>query len=119
MKASSNKEFEQGIYGSFTVASVVVDSDVGRHDYLMVGVNVSDHLYLPLLVYHTGAVVVQVSVKSLAQCHDVPAEALEDPLYIVMSTDPATSSRTSLILPKAARTRRARTSPSPSSPRRT
>ena len=87
MKASSNKEFEQGIYGSFTVASVVVDSDAERHDNLMVGVNVSGDLYLPMLVYHTGAVVVQVSVKSLAQCHDVPAEALEDPFYIVMSTE--------------------------------
>ena len=52
--------------------SGVVDTDAGRHDYLMVGVNVSDHDYVPLLVYHTGAVVVQVSVKSLAQCHDVP-----------------------------------------------
>ena len=87
MKASSNKEFEQGIYGSFTVASVVFDYDAGRHDELKVGVNVSDSLYLPLLVYHTGAFVVRVSVKSLAQCHDVPAEALEDPFYIVMSTE--------------------------------
>ena len=87
MKASSNKEFEPGIYGSFTVASVVVDSKARRHDALTVGVNVSDHDYVPLLVYHTGAVVVQVSVKSLAQCHDVPAEALEDPFYIVMSTE--------------------------------
>jgi hypothetical protein len=87
MKASSNKEFEPGIYGSFTVASVVVDEDARRHDALRVGVNVSDNKYLPLLVYHTGAVVVQVRVKSLAQCHDVPAEALEDPFYIVMSTE--------------------------------
>ena len=30
MKASTNKEFEQGIYGSFTVASVVVDHDTRR-----------------------------------------------------------------------------------------
>ena len=84
MKASSNKEFEQGIYGSFTVASVVVD---GSSRSLKVGVNVSDNLCLPLLVYHTGAVVVRVKVKSLAQCHDVPAEALKDPFYIVMSTE--------------------------------
>ena len=39
--------------------------------------NLSDNLYLPMLVYHTGAVVVQVSVKSLAGLHDVPAEALD------------------------------------------
>jgi len=31
--------------------------------------------------------VVRVKVKSLAQCHDVPAEALKDPFYIVMSTE--------------------------------
>ena len=87
MKASTNKEFEQGIYGSFTVAGVVVDSDAKRHDALKVGVNLSDNLYLPMLVNHTGAVVVQVVVKSLAGLHDVPAEALKDPIYIVMSTE--------------------------------
>jgi len=44
MKASSNKEFEPGIYGSFTVASVVLDHDAKRHDELKVGVSAINDL---------------------------------------------------------------------------
>ena len=62
-KASSCKEIAPGVFVPFTVAGITMK---GQGPQVVVAVNPHGHKYFSMLVHHTGAAVVRITVASIA-----------------------------------------------------
>ena len=85
-KASSLKEIAPGVFVPFTVAGRTVK---GQGPQVRVAVNPYGDKYVPLLIHHTGAAVVRITVASIDATHGVTKQQLAEPLYFVSSLDNA------------------------------
>ena len=65
-KASSYKEIAPGVFVPFTVAGITM-KDAGPR--VVVAVNPHGHKYFSMLVHHTGAAVVRITVASIHATH--------------------------------------------------
>ena len=85
-KASSYKEIAPGVFVPFTVAGRTM-KDAGPQ--VVVGVNPYDNKMVPMLVHHTGAAVVRITVESIHATHGVTDAQRQEPLYVVVPLDNA------------------------------
>ena len=85
-KASSCKEIAPGVFVPFTVAGITM-KDGGPK--VVVAVNPHGHKYFSMLVHHTGAAVVRITVASIAATHGVSEQQRAEPLYLVLALNNA------------------------------
>ena len=85
-KASSCKEIAPGVFVPFTVAGITMK---GQGPQVVVAVNPHGHKYFSMLVHHTGAAVVRITVASIAATHGVSEQQLAEPLYLVLALNNA------------------------------
>ena len=85
-KASSYKEIAPGVFVPFTVAGITVK---GQGPQVRVTVNPHGDMNVPMLVYHTGAAVVRITVESIHAKHGVTEQQLAEPLYLVLALNNA------------------------------
>ena len=85
-KASSCKEIAPGVFVPFTVAGITMK---GKGPEVVVAVNPHGHKYFSMLVHHTGAAVVRITVASIAATHGVSEQQLAEPLYLVLALNNA------------------------------
>ena len=85
-KASSCKEIAPGVFVPFTVAGITM-KDAGPR--VVVAVNPYGDKYVPMLVHHTGAAVVRITVESINATHGVSEQQLAEPLYLVLALNNA------------------------------
>jgi hypothetical protein len=85
-KASSYKQIAPGVFVPFTVAGITTK---GRGPQVRVGVNPHGHKYVPMLVHHTGAAVVRITVASIAAKYCVTDAQRQEPLYLVLALNNA------------------------------
>ena len=83
-KASSYKEIAPGVFVPFTVAGITM-KDAGPR--VVVAVNPYGDKYVPMLVHHTGAAVVRITVESITAKHGVSEQQRAEPLYFVSPLD--------------------------------
>ena len=83
-KASSYKEIAPGVFVPFTVAGITMKDASPR---VRVAVNPHGHKIVPMLVHHTAAAVVRITVESIHAKHGVTRQQLAEPLYFVSSLD--------------------------------
>ena len=83
-KASSYKEIAPGVFVPFTVAGITMKDASPR---VRVAVNPHGHKIVPMLVHHTAAAVVRITVESIHAKHGVTKQQLAEPLYLVSSLD--------------------------------
>ena len=75
-KASSYKEIAPGVFVPFTVAGITM-KDAGPR--VVVAVNPYGDKYVPMLVHHTGAAVVRITVESINATHGVSEQQRAEP----------------------------------------
>ena len=85
-KASSYKEIAPGVFVPFTVAGITM-KDAGPR--VVVAVNPYGDKYVPMLVHHTGAAVVRITVESINATHGVSEQQRAEPLYLVLALNNA------------------------------
>jgi len=85
-KASSCKEIAPGVFVPFTVAGITM-KDGGPK--VVVAVNPHGHKYFSMLVHHTGAAVVRITVASIHAKHGVTDAQRQEPLYLVLALNNA------------------------------
>ena len=85
-KASSYKEIAPGVFVPFTVAGITVK---GQGPQVRVTVNPHGDMNVPMLVYHTGAAVVRITVASIAAKYCVTDVQRQEPLYLVLALNNA------------------------------
>ena len=85
-KASSCKEIAPGVFVPFTVAGITM-KDGGPK--VVVAVNPHGHKYFSMLVHHTGAAVVRITVASIHATHGVSEQQRTEPLYLVLALNDA------------------------------
>ena len=85
-KASSYKEIAPGVFVPFTVAGITMK---GQGPQVRVAVNTLVYKYFTMLVHHTGAAVVRITVASIAATHGVTDAQRQEPLYVVVPLDNA------------------------------
>jgi hypothetical protein len=85
-KASSCKEIAPGVFVPFTVAGITMKDDGPQ---VRVAVNPHGDKMVPMLVYHTGAAVVRITVASIAAKHGVTDAQRQEPLYLVLALNNA------------------------------
>ena len=85
-KASSYKEIAPGVFVPFTVAGITMKDQGPR---VVVAVNPHGTKIVPMLVHHTGAAVVRITVESIHATHGVTEQQRTEPLYFVSSLDNA------------------------------
>ena len=85
-KASSCKEIAPGVFVPFTVAGITM-KDGGPK--VVVAVNPHGHKYFSMLVHHTGAAVVRITVASIAAKYCVTDVQRQEPLYLVLALNNA------------------------------
>jgi hypothetical protein len=85
-KASSCKEIAPGVFVPFTVAGITM-KDGGPK--VVVAVNPHGHKYFSMLVHHTGAAVVRITVASIHATHGVSEQQRTEPLYLVLALNNA------------------------------
>ena len=85
-KASSCKEIAPGVFVPFTVAGITMK---GQGPLVRVAVNPHDQKYFPMLVHHTGAAVVRITVASIHAKHGVTDAQRQEPLYLVLALNNA------------------------------
>ena len=81
-KASSYKEIAPGVFVPFTVAGITM-KDAGPR--VVVAVNPYGDKYVSMLVHHTGAAVVRITVESINATHGVSEQQRAEPLYLVLA----------------------------------
>ena len=85
-KASSYKEIAPGVFVPFTVAGITM-KDAGPR--VVVAVNPYGDKYVSMLVHHTGAAVVRITVESINATHGVSEQQRAEPLYLVLALNNA------------------------------
>ena len=85
-KASSCKEIAPGVFVPFTVAGITMK---GQGPQVVVAVNPHGHKYFSMLVHHTGAAVVRITVESINATHGVSEQQRAEPLYLVLALNNA------------------------------
>ena len=85
-KASSYKEIAPGVFVPFTVAGITMKDDGPQ---VVVAVNPHGHKYFSMLVHHTGAAVVRITVASIHAKHGVTDAQRQEPLYLVLALNNA------------------------------
>ena len=85
-KASSYKEIAPGVFVPFTVAGITMK---GRGPRVVVAVNPHGNMNVPMLVHHTGAAVVRITVESINATHGVSEQQRAEPLYLVLALNNA------------------------------
>ena len=85
-KASSYKEIAPGVFVPFTVAGITM-KDGGPK--VVVAVNPHGHKYFSMLVHHTGAAVVRITVASIHAKHGFTDAQRQEPLYLVLALNNA------------------------------
>ena len=85
-KESSCKEIAPGVFVPFTVAGITMKDQGPR---VMVAVNPYGHKYFPMLVHHTGAAVVRITVASIHAKHGFTDAQRQEPLYLVLALNNA------------------------------
>jgi len=85
-KASSCKEIAPGVFVPFTVAGITMKDDGPQ---VVVAVNPHGHKYFSMLVHHTGAAVVRITVASIHAKHGVTDAQRQEPLYLVLALNNA------------------------------
>ena len=85
-KAASCKEITPGVFVPFTVAGITM-KDGGPK--VVVAVNPHGHKYFSMLVHHTGAAVVRITVASIHAKHGFTDAQRQEPLYLVLALNNA------------------------------
>ena len=85
-KASSYKEIAPGVFVPFTVAGITMK---GQGPQVVVAVNPHGHKYFSMLVHHTGAAVVRITVESIPAKYGVTDAQRQEPLYLVLALNNA------------------------------
>ncbi len=88
-KASSYKEIAPGVFVPFTVAGITMKDAKHGGPEVVVAVNPHDSVYVPMLVHHTGAAVVRITVESINATHGVSEQQRAEPLYLVLALNNA------------------------------